>query len=123
MSQSQRFEASPGFAVDDKQSVFDEPWQAQAFALAVALNERGVFSWSEWAETLSAELKKPDVAADGSDYYDCWLRALETLLERKKLTGNHEVDAVAASWQRAAHATPHGKPILLENDPEFAPYS
>lgn len=119
MSLSQQFEESPGFATRENEAVFAEPWQAQAFALAVALNERGVFAWSEWAETLSAELKKPGVAADGSDYYDCWLQALETLLERKKLARHDEVDAVAAAWHRAAHATPHGKPILLENDPEF----
>ena len=98
--------------------VFAEPWQAEAFAMTLALHERGLFSWNEWAEALSAEVKKPGAAPDGSDYYDHWLRALEKLLAAKGAAAAPEVDALAAAWERAAHATPHGKPILLENDPE-----
>lgn len=97
--------------------VFSEPWQAEAFALVVALHERGLFSWSEWAAALSEEVNKPEAASDGSDYYDCWLRALEALLAAKGAAAPADVDALAEAWQRAAHATPHGKPILLENDP------
>ncbi len=97
--------------------VFSEPWQAEAFAMVVALHERGAFSWAEWAERLSAEVKRPGAAVDGSDYYARWLAALERLLAEKDLAGHDEVDAMAAAWERAAHATPHGKPILLENDP------
>ena len=98
--------------------VFDEPWQAEAFALTVALHEKGLFSWGEWAEALSAEVGRPDAATDGHDYYSHWLRALEKLLAGKGVARAVEVDGLAAAWQRAAHATPHGKPILLENDPE-----
>ena len=101
--------------------VFAEPWQAEAFALTVALHEKGLFSWSEWAAALSAEVKKPGAAPDGSDYYDHWLAALEKLLASKGVAATPEVDAVAAAWERAAHATPHGKPILLENDPQHDP--
>ena len=85
--------------------------------MVVALHERGLFSWAEWAEALSAEVKAPDAAADGSDYYQHWLNALEKLLAAKGIAGGPEVDALAEAWQRAAHATPHGKPIVLENDP------
>lgn len=98
--------------------VFEEPWQAQAFALVVALNERGVFTWTEWAQALGREVGRPDAAPDGSDYYARWLAALERLLAQKGIAGASEVQATAAAWQRAAHATPHGRPILLENDPE-----
>jgi nitrile hydratase accessory protein len=105
-----------GLSVDDA-PVFAEPWQAEAFAMTLALHERGVFSWGEWAEALSAEVKRPSAAADGSDYYERWLAALEKLLAAKGIAGKADVDAVAAAWERAAHATPHGKPILLENDP------
>ena len=97
--------------------VFEEPWQAQAFAMTVALHESGLFSWAEWAEALSAEMKRPGAAADGHDYYQHWLAALERLLAEKGMAGKGDVDAFAAAWERAAHATPHGKPILLENDP------
>jgi nitrile hydratase accessory protein len=109
-----RREAPPGIDTP----VFAEPWQAEAFALTVALHENGLFSWSEWAEALSSEVKKPGAAADGSDYYDHWLAALEKLLASKGAAAKPDVDDLAAAWERAAHATPHGKPILLENDPQ-----
>jgi nitrile hydratase accessory protein len=111
--------AEPGAAADPADApVFAEPWQAEAFAMVVALNERGLFSWSEWADALSAEVKSSDAAPDGSDYYGRWLQAFEKLLAAKGIAGGSEIDALAAAWHRAAHATPHGKPILLENDPE-----
>ncbi|MBZ9741780.1 MULTISPECIES: nitrile hydratase accessory protein [unclassified Mesorhizobium] len=97
--------------------VFAEPWQAEAFAMTVALHDKGLFSWIEWADALSAEVKRPGAAADGHDYYEHWLAALEGLLASKGLAAKPDVDAMAQSWERAAHATPHGKPILLENDP------
>ena len=100
--------------------VFAEPWQAQTFALAVALHQRGVFTWSEWAAELSRQVAKPGAAQDGSDYYQHWLAAIEALLSQKDVAGSEMIEALSASWQRAAHATPHGKPIKLENDPERA---
>ena len=108
--------ATGAFGPQDAQT-FAEPWQAQAFAMVVALHERGAFSWSEWAAALSAEVHRADAARDGGDYYEHWLAALEKLLAAKAVADRSEVDALAAAWQRAAHATPHGKPILLENDP------
>jgi len=99
--------------------VFAEPWQAEAFAMTVALHDSGVFSWGEWAQALSAQVKKPGAAVDGHDYYEHWLSALEKLLVSKGLAATADIDAMAARWERAAHATPHGMPILLENDPEF----
>lgn len=102
---------------DDGAPVFGAPWQAQAFALVVALEERGVFNWTEWAEALGAQVNRTDAAADGHDYYAHWLAALEALLARKGVAARPDVEQMAAAWQRAAHATPHGRPILLENDP------
>lgn len=98
--------------------VFAEPWQAQAFALTVALHARGVFTWAEWAAELSKQVARPGAAQDGSDYYQHWLATLEALLMEKGVAGSEAVETLTASWQRAAHATPHGMPILLENDPE-----
>ncbi|PST22509.1 nitrile hydratase accessory protein [Mesorhizobium plurifarium] len=97
--------------------VFAEPWQAIAFAMTVRLHEQGVFSWSEWAEALSAELYKPERRADGSDYYECWVAALSRLVTELSITSGSELEALVKSWQRAAEATPHGKPIALGNDP------
>ena len=79
--------------------------------MAVKLHERGVFSWSEWAETLGAELKQvPD-----RPYYESWLAALERLVEAKALIGAAERQERISAWDRAARATPHGQPILLTN--------
>lgn len=97
--------------------VFSEPWNAQAFAMTVHLHERGLFSWGEWAEALSAELHRPERAEDGSDYFDGWVAALTGLLVSKGLADADTVLALQESWKRAAEATPHGSPILLENDP------
>jgi nitrile hydratase accessory protein len=101
----------------DGEPVFAEPWQAVAFAMTVRLHEQGLFSWDAWAEALSAELHKPGRKADGGDYYDCWVAALSRLLARLSVASGAELEALTRSWQRAAEATPHGKPILLENDP------
>ena len=106
---------------DAEGPVFAEPWQAQAFALVVALQNRGVFSVDEWAQALGAEIREALAAGgcrDGSDYYERWCEALEHLLIEKGLATHAGVDARSAAWERAAEATPHGKPILLENDPQ-----
>ncbi len=64
--------------------VFPEPWAAEAFAMTVHLHEKGLFSWAEWAETLSRELHRPGRADDGSDYFDCWVAALSDLLVNRE---------------------------------------
>ena len=89
--------------------VFAEPWEAQAFALAVQLHEKGVFTWSEWAETLGAELH----AHPERGYYENWLDALEMLVEKKGAIGHTERLQRIADWDEAARATPHGQPIEL----------
>ena len=86
--------------------------------MTVHLHERGLFAWSEWAERLSAELHKPGRAVDGSDYFDCWVSALSGLLVAKGIAHADVIPAIQQSWQRAAEATPHGRPIALENDPQ-----
>ena len=103
------------------QPVFREPWEAQAFAMTLALHERGLFTWPEWAEALSRAIKRAQAAGDcddGSTYYRHWLAALETLVGAKGIAGEDALNARRAAWDRAAHATPHGEPIRLENDPE-----
>jgi len=101
---------SPNPRADER--VFAEPWQAQAFALAVSLSERGYFTWKEWTEALAEELKSagPD---DGSHYYHHWLAALETLVKRKGLTGAAELLERKEAWADAYRHTPHGKPVEL----------
>jgi nitrile hydratase accessory protein len=96
--------------------VFAEPWQAQAFALAVKLSEQGYFTWKEWAAALANELKvatsrgEPD---DGSHYYDHWLAALEHLVMAKGLADSAGLIARKESWADAYRSTPHGMPVKL----------
>jgi nitrile hydratase accessory protein len=112
--------ASPGLPRSPEGApVFAEPWQALAFAMTVHLHARDVFSWTEWAESLSAEVHRPGRAADGSDYFDAWVAALAGLLERKGLADRETVEALRESWQRAAEVTPHGQSIELSNDPAW----
>lgn len=98
--------------------MFPEPWAAEAFAMTVHLHERGVFSWTEWAAALSAEVHRPGRAEDGSDYFECWVEALCGLLSAKGIADADRILGLQRSWQRAAEATPHGQPVELANDPE-----
>jgi nitrile hydratase accessory protein len=90
--------------------VFNEPWEAQAFAMAVSLEAKGLFTWTEWAEALGREIK----AQGGRSYYECWLAALERLVEEKRLMSAAERLTRIDEWDRAAKATPHGQPIELK---------
>jgi nitrile hydratase accessory protein len=101
---------------DAEGPVFREPWEAQAFAMTLALHERGVFSWSEWAQTLGAEIKRAQAEGDpdtGETYYRHWLAALERLVAEKGVTDAVTLARYTQAWDRAADRTPHGKPIEL----------
>jgi nitrile hydratase accessory protein len=113
---AERLAALPPLPRDDGGPAFAEPWQAQAFALAVKLSEQGLFTWSEWAETLGAEFKaaadrgEPD---DGSHYYEHWLAALERLVTAKGVVDRAALDHRKEAWAEAYRHTPHGKPVEL----------
>ena len=112
------FEELPTLPRDAGGPVFAEPWEAQAFALAVKLSEQGHFTWTEWAAALAQELKsaadrgEPD---DGSRYYQHWLAALERLVVLKGLSDPAALLARKAAWADAYRHTPHGKPVELAN--------
>jgi nitrile hydratase accessory protein len=114
--EAERFATLPQLPRDTGGPVFAEPWQAQAFALAVKLSEQGHFTWTEWAATLGAELKaaadrgEPD---DGSQYYHHWLAALERLVTTKGLTDRAALDTRKEAWADAYRHTPHGQPVEL----------
>jgi nitrile hydratase accessory protein len=104
----------------DGAPVFSAPWEAQALALTLALHEHGLFTWTEWAAALAAEIKRAQEAGDADDgttYYRHWLAAIERLAAEKGVTSAAALAERRDAWDRAAHATPHGRPILLENDP------
>ena len=106
----------PRIPRDDGGPVFRAPWEAQAFSMAVAMHERGLFAWGEFAERLAAEIAaagRRGEVDDGTRYYHYWLAALEALVSEKQMVGEGELAARKRAWDRAARATPHGKPIVL----------
>jgi nitrile hydratase accessory protein len=96
--------------------VFAEPWQAEAFALVVHLHARGAFTWTEWAEALSAEIKAAEArgeSGEGERYFDRWLAALESLVTARGMAGHEALDHRKAAWADAYRRTPHGQPVTL----------
>ena len=114
--QVERINTLPRLPREKDGPVFAEPWEAQAFALAVKLSEQGHFTWSEWARVLGDQLKaaadrgEPD---DGSHYYEHWLAALEQLVTAKGLTDRAALETRKEAWAEAYRHTPHGKPVEL----------
>ena len=109
-----QFAALPRLPPEKDGPVFAEPWEAEAFALAVKLCEQGHFTWKEWANALGGELRaergEPD---DGSRYYYHWLATLERLVTEKGLTDREAMRERKEAWAEAYRHTPHGKPVEL----------
>src|SRR5687767_12164612 len=102
---------------EDGAPVFREPWEAQAFAMTLALHERGLFTWPQWAATLADEIKRAQAAGDpdtGETYYRHWLNALERLVAEKGVTDPATLARYQHAWDHAADRTPHGQPIELQ---------
>ena len=113
----------PDLPCEAEGPIFAEPWQAQAFAMTVALHKAGLFTWPEWADALSKEIKRAQAEGDpdhGDTYYHHWLKALEGLIVAKGVADETLLNALRDAWDRAADATPHGQPIVLANDPQRA---
>jgi nitrile hydratase accessory protein len=108
--------AVPGIPRDDDGPVFREPWEAQAFAMALTLHERGLFTWNEWAATLADEIKRAQAKGDpdtGETYYRHWLATLERLVAEKGVASPATLRRYHDAWDHAADRTPHGLPIEL----------
>ena len=110
-------QAVPSIPCDAEGPVFREPWEAQAFALALALHERGLFTWPEWSATLGDVIRRAQAAGDpdtGETYYQHWLDTLERLVKEKGATDSKTLTRYRHAWQHAADRTPHGDPIELK---------
>ena len=115
----------PGIPRGTEGQVFRAPWEARAFAMALALHERGLFSWPEWAVALADEIKRAQASGDpdtGETYYHHWLLALERLAAAKGAAEPVALSRTCAAWRRAAARTPHGTAIMLAAE-DFAPSS
>ncbi len=121
-SAADSLDAIPGLPRDRDGPVFTAPWEAQAFAMALALHKRGLFTWPEWAATLGAEIKRAQAAGDpdrGDTYYRHWLAALERLVAEKGVADPGTLARYRNAWDHAADRTPHGHPITLRSE-DFA---
>jgi nitrile hydratase accessory protein len=110
---------APGIPHDAACPVFREPWEAQAFAMTLALHERGLFTWKEWADALAIEIGRAQAGGDpdtGETYYQHWLAALEQLVAQKGVATRDTLTRYRDAWDRACERTPHGMPIELKRD-------
>jgi nitrile hydratase accessory protein len=122
MSIDQAIAAVPGIPRGPQGPVFREPWEAEAFAMAVALHERGLFAWSEWTAVLADEIRRAQANGDpdtGETYYRHWLAALERIVAEKGVTDAAALARYRDAWDHAADRTPHGMPIVLQPE-DFA---
>lgn len=95
---------------------FEAPWHAELFALTVALNEAGHFSWAEWVTQFSGQLKQDGLKGElngGDDYFNAWLTALEGLLSSKGIAEASVLTDLKQAWHDAYLATPHGQPVRI----------
>ena len=113
----------PGIPRDADGPVFREPWEAQAFAMTLALHERGLFTWPEWAAALAAEIKRAQAAGDpdtGETYYSHWLAALEKLVAEKGVATHDTLHRIAmpgtapATVPRTASRSSCGRKIFAD---------
>ena len=114
---AQATNAVPDIPRDADGPVFREPWEAQAFAMALALHARGLFTWNEWAAALADEIKRAQAAGDadtGETYYRHWLATLERLTAAKGVATSETLNRCRDAWDHAADRTPHGQPIELK---------
>ena len=114
--QSADFSLLKGLPVKDNSPVFREPWEAQAFSMTLALYERGLFTWNEWAQALSAQILAAQAQGDpdlGNTYYRHWLVAIEALVNVKGISSPEELGRYQQAWNHAADRVPHGQPIEL----------
>ena len=112
----------PGIPHDAEGPVFREPWEAHAFAMALTLYERGLFTWTEWAATLAEEIARAQTQGDadtGETYYRHWLATLERLVAEKDVASSAMLTRYRDAWDHAADRTPHGAPIELRPE-DFA---
>ena len=117
---SEKMAALPRIPRDKEGPIFAEPWQAQAFALAIKLSEQGHFTWKEWAAALGAELKRAEERGepdDGTHYYEHWLAALESLVASKGLADPAALAERKEAWADAYRHTPHGQSVVLRTRP------
>ncbi|HLM19056.1 MAG TPA: nitrile hydratase accessory protein [Acidimicrobiia bacterium] len=112
---------SVGGSGDDGGPVFAVPWQADAFAMVVALTDAGVFTGAEWSDALGAAIRSARAAGDpdlGDTYYHHWVAALERLCVTRTEIVRAAIDECQNDWRRAYENTPHGQAVERQEPTE-----
>ena len=113
---AQRLARAAGVPCDAQGPVFRSPWEAQAFALALALLDRGLLRFDAWTAALAQAIRAAQDRGDpdtGATYYQHWVDALEQQATARGLVTAASLAQRKEAWDRAARATPHGAPIVL----------
>lgn len=92
---------------------FDEPWQAQAYAMSQVLIESGQITPGDWAQTLGAAIKAR-LATGAEDTSQTYFEAVTDALTTALKMDEQEMEATAQEWRLAYETTPHGKPVNLD---------
>jgi len=106
-------QALPSLICDGDEPIFNEPWEARAFAIAVSLNEGGHFTWGEWAEIFGSAIAQNTKQGDPLSYYQVWANSLEDIMLQKQVVGHEDLTLRKTEWEAACLRTPHGEPITL----------
>ena len=91
--------------------IFEAPWQGRIFAMAVALNDEGVFDWSEFQQSLIDTIAESNhrLAMDSHEvpfeYYHHFQTALERLLDTKGVVLDQALEVREQSF--AARSNDH----------------
>ncbi len=100
----------------DNEPAFNEPWQAQALAMANMLIRSSIVSSAQWADALAQELRKAESSGERDDteaYFAAVISALEHILIDGKNVSRPELDRRRHEWEHAYMDTPHGQPVSL----------
>lgn len=95
------------------EQVFEMPWEARAFGIAVALNEGGEYDWRDFSAGLAAAISAAEQEDASSGYYERWLAALEKLAVARGLVSQEEVDARDVEYTSGVRVDHH------DHDPSF----
>jgi nitrile hydratase accessory protein len=88
--------------------VFEEPWQARAFGIAVGLVQEQGLDWEEFRRRLIDEIgawvrEHGDAPSDAYSYYERWLVALERLVLERGMASVAEIEEHVLQVAAADH--------------------
>lgn len=96
-------EAQIALPRENGELVFQSPWEARAFGLAVALNEQEIYEWREFSAELAATISAAEQNNDPANYYARWVASLAELVIARGLISREQLDARTAECDAGIH--------------------